>query len=714
MPDNSLPGTRPIDFSKVSRYFIIILFISSLSLTLHLANKFYADKNDIQENTKTELVELTVNASNYIDQIAKAIIKDGDSLAMRISNAGFTKKTHLAELRKTIKENNYIHGGSITFRPYGYRKDKELYAPYYFKQPHSKKLTHKDIADEKESYLDATWYANPIKEKENSWGEPYRDIVGETTMITYSAVFYDKAHSASRIPLGVVTLDVSTDRLRQLVEKELNIGFGGFPALTTQSGNYLYHPVYEYVRNLENLSDVANKFSDSNRVLMAKEILLGNSGIIDHISTTTGKASWLVFSPIPLTGWSIQNTYIKNSLNTDLNSQRHQLFHILIVALLSLIALSALVFRIDKCNRIRLWWFSGTTAALLTLGIWGMWYLALTYHDYESNDNKPINNVQSLKYYTDGVTKERKTEQLDPPAFINTGVYIDAIEFKGANDILIAGRLWQRFNLSDKKSLPGKNIGVEFPHAKQTKFSVIGEHKTDDELIKHWRFSTEIRFELDYSRYPLERENIMLRMRAKSNGERTLLIPDLGAYKLLTPTLKPGLDKAVFLPGWEIDSTHFSFMSTDKLTNFGIERSVNDKDLDDLLFEISMTRVFVDAFISNLTPLVVALIVLFALTLLAEKIEIGRVISICVAVFFVVVFSHLDIRKNIATGEIFYLEYFFFVVYIAIILVPINPLRIAFEKSITAFDFQDGIIHKTLYWPSIMTLFFLITLKTFY
>jgi hypothetical protein len=93
---------------------------------------------------------------------------------------------------------------------------------------------------------------------------------------------------------------------------------------------------------------------------------------------------------------------------------------------------------------------------------------------------------------------------------------------------------------------------------------------------------------------------------------------------------------------------------------------------------------------------------------------VGRVMSICVAVFFVVVFSHLDIRKNISIGEIFYLEYFFFVIYLAIIVVPMDAFRITLRIPSRFFEFQNGLLGKVIYWPIILGAFFVITALKFY
>jgi hypothetical protein len=183
---------------------------------------------------------------------------------------------------------------------------------------------------------------------------------------------------------------------------------------------------------------------------------------------------------------------------------------------------------------------------------------------------------------------------------------------------------------------------------------------------------------------------------------------------MIAPTQKPGLDANIFIPGWEITDTFFMLKRGDENTNFGVERNFDQEKFPYLNYEIGVKRVFVDAFISNLTPLIVVAIILFSVLLLPVDIDISRILGVCVSVFFVVVFAHLAIRRNISIGEIFYLEYFFFVIYFAILAVPVNAFRVALKIPSKIFGYKDGLIPKVIYWPTVLGIFFIITVLKFY
>jgi hypothetical protein len=134
----------------------------------------------------------------------------------------------------------------------------------------------------------------------------------------------------------------------------------------------------------------------------------------------------------------------------------------------------------------------------------------------------------------------------------------------------------------------------------------------------------------------------------------------------------------------------------------------------DLYYEIGIKRVFVDAFISNLTPLIVASIALFSLLFLPKETQIHVILGVSVSLFFVVVYAHLAIRRNLAIGQIFYLEYFFFVVYAALLAVPVNAFRATMRIQIPLLEYRDGLVMKLLYWPVLLGTFFVITVWKFY
>ena len=240
--------------------------------------------------------------------------------------------------------------------------------------------------------------------------------------------------------------------------------------------------------------------------------------------------------------------------------------------------------------------------------------------------------------------------------------------------------------------------------------------------VLRWHFTGTIRHRFNHAAYPLEQATIGLRLLHEDLNHNVVLVPDLAAYKIINPTSLPGLEKGLYLPGWEITRSFFDLRSRRYDTNFGLERSLAKEDFPALHFNIGIRRVFVDAFISNLTSVIIVTVLLFTLLMIASNDEhlvgfmqagSGRVLSICVAMFFVIAYTHTDIRRKIAAEEIFYLEYFYFLIYAAMLWVCINSVLYARGTRVWLIQYRNNLISQLLFWPMLMGLLFAVTVFVF-
>ncbi|VAW89821.1 hypothetical protein MNBD_GAMMA17-1274 [hydrothermal vent metagenome] len=686
--------------------FAVMVAVLSLCGASWLSYQYVVHKNEINATAKNDLMEITSVAASQIDVLLMEVVRSAEVLASEMSKGRLPEKEMYAMLRDLLKSNVHYFGGTITFRPYGYDESRKLYSAYYTRDEKNELIfQHLDeVYDYTSSEYD--WYVVPMEEG-SRWGEPYWDKAARTNMVTYSAVFYQPGSTA---PLGVVTIDISMNQVQTIIES-LDLGPSGFGALTTREGGYLYHPNQAYVQNKKNIRDVAKEKGDANRLIIAKDILLGKGGVIDHVSTTTGQASWLIYESVPVSGWSLQNTFIKDDLPIDVDLLRKDQIRIILLAVIFLIAAAFLLFRVHHGERSRVWLFTAICSLILMVGIGAIWHLALTYYSSSNVPGVKISDKETLKAVVHGYSLRSQERQMDRPYYVPTGIYIDTIEFQSANNLLIAGRVWQAY-ASDYPAEMKK--GFSIGRAKNLKTTELNRSTLNGKERIQWRFQAALRVNLDYSRYPLEVEHLNLQLLPAESDRMVVLVPDLDAYKLMASSLLPGLDKAIFLAGWDFSGTFFELREERHNTDFGIKRNLDHEILPTLYYHIGIQRVFVDAFISNLTPLIIVAIILFALALLPREVEIGRVLSICAAVFFIVVFSHLDIRKSIPSGEIFYLEYFFFVIYFCILMVPLNAFRLAMGLPSRLFEYKDGLIVQAAYWPSVLGIFFMVTACKFY
>lgn len=688
---------------------IIRLLTAAVVLFLIVAIvDFYRFREDSIETGRAEVVRLTSNAVNEIDAIARQAEVIAEEYAAELSEhrAAETEASFREHLQKIVQAHPNFYGATVTFAAHEYRPDQEHYSLYYYRN--DDRMTFKSL-DGLYDYTTEEWFDEALKSG-SRWTKAYYDEASSTLLTTYSAVFYDTDPVGVRRPRGVITVDFSINDLRDLLES-LDFGPSGYPALTTREGRYLYHPVTDHVTKGKTLLDVAREKNDNTRVVMNEMVQRGESGILEHISTSTGKESWMVFETVPSTGWSLQITFIKDAIDIDAEGMRRRIIAIVVLTILSVIGLMAILLRVEQKDPWRFWVLGKTTSVLLLAGIGIIWFVALQFTELRTAGSRAVISRSTVNSVAREYEELCRKNNLETPLFVPTGIDIQSIRFETPNDLRISGYIWQKYTPGIHDIL---NRGVVFAGASEVSMEESMRLMIDGLEVVRWRFETLIREDMDYSKYPIDQANIQIRVLHQDLNHNVVLLPDLLSYKFTTPEVLPGVDNEAFLPGWKIDRSFFSLETRVKNTTYGEKESVAKENFPILTFNIGVKRYFVNAFISNLIPIIIVMILLFMLLTIADKIDTGRFMSICVGMFLVVVFSHVDVRNVISAQEIFYLENFYFITYGFILLVCLSAITLTQPDRFRFVKWGNNLGAKLVFWPFITLSLFIITVRAFF
>ena len=707
-PELFPPAVQRVSFRLLLASAAIGFVVTAFALYTHLAYT-----RGVTESARANLAGLTATAALSIDAIVRQAMSDVDAVAAGLSAGTLTKDTALVRLREDLQANPRLYGSTISYKPFGFDPARRLYSAYLTKRDGRVDFVQLDTIYDYTS-PDYEWFG-PALASGPLWTQPYYDEAARTFMVTYSAPFYSAA--APRDARGVVTVDISMDDIRRIIDS-LDLGPTGFGALVSEKGRYLSHPNTDLVLGKKTLAQVAAEQHDPDRLVLADRIAKRETGILEHRSTTTGLSAWLSYAPVPSTGWSLQNTFIKDGLPWDVDLIRRQLVRVTIAALLLAVAVLALLLRAYTGRLRRLWAASIGIAVLFAAAIGYLWDVSLTY-DSRGSGGTPISDRATLQAVMNAYVRASAERHTEPPVYVPTGVFLESASLSATNDLSVTGYLWQKYTLG---AHDGLTRGFAISDASSLDVSDPYRQVEQGTEVVRWHFTGTIRHRFDHSRYPLEQETVGLRILHQDLNHNVVLVPDLAAYKIINPTALPGLDKEMFLPGWQMTRSFFELRNRRYDTNFGLERSLAKEDFPALHFNVVIRRVFVDAFISNLTSVIIVTILLFTLLMIGSNDErlvgfmqagTGRVLSICVAMFFVIAYSHTDIRRKIAAEEIFYLEYFYFLIYLAMLWVSINSVLFARGTRSWLIQYRGNLISKLVFWPCLLGLLFAATVFAF-
>ena len=308
---------------------------------------------------------------------------------------------------------------------------------------------------------------------------------------------------------------------------------------------------------------------------------------------------------------------------------------------------------------------------------------------------------------------------------IPTGLFIQSVEFVTANDANVTGYLWQRYADDVPETV---SRGFAFPEQVASDATVIEEQyrrRVGAAEVIGWYFDVTVREPFDYSKYPLDTQDIWLRIWHKDFDRDVVLVPDLGAYDATGITDVFGVDSEIVPGGWRIEDTYFSYRRTNYDTNFGIPDYIGQRDFPELYFNVTLARSFVNAFVIALVPLFVVLILLYAVLIMAtadkEKAEVmgfnaTGAIGASTALLFVVMLAHIDLRREFQASGLVYLEYFYLATYAAVLGVSLNVYLFSARGGGRILEFlhrDDNLFPKLAFWPAVLLFLAVVTAMVF-
>ncbi len=215
---------------------------------------------------------------------------------------------------------------------------------------------------------------------------------------------------------------------------------------------------------------------------------------------------------------------------------------------------------------------------------------------------------------------------------------------------------------------------------------------------------------------------LRFRIRPRGPGRNTALIPDPDSYRLLDPSFLPGLEKTFTLPEWNIEETFFEITSKEYDTSFGMRENMTLAPVPVLYFNIAIVRNLIDALIRNMTPLIIVSLFLFAVMFISTEegmsktfsLDIGENLVFIGSMYFILIFAHISTRGRVPTQEIFYLEYSYLIMYVALLCVPLSTVLLLKGSNVFWVQHRDNLVLKLLYWPVILGTLFVVTIAAFY
>jgi uncharacterized membrane protein len=302
---------------------------------------------------------------------------------------------------------------------------------------------------------------------------------------------------------------------------------------------------------------------------------------------------------------------------------------------------------------------------------------------------------------------------------IPTGVFMQSFEFLTDDNVMVSAYIWQRFAPEVPQAL---RTGVILPEAENSyaaaSMAEAYRRLEGDTEVVGWYFSGVLRQPFDYALYPLDRQDVWLRLWPRAFDGPVQLVPDFASYADVTAYTSTGIDEDFVYSGWELVSSGFSYVPRTYDARFGFHEAPFRVGSPELYYNMGVKRDFLPPLIKHLPfALAIAGLVYGAMLLNTNDPELRERFGLATlgvlgangALLLAVVVEHANIRDTFSSQQIAYIEVLPFTLYAMILLATVNAIALDAPNSPRFFDYRNNIWPLALYWPIFTGVIFAVT-----
>ena len=718
----------------------LAVFSLNLLIVISLIANYLIDNRRDEAQRSSSRKEATDTAVKLIQGKLKVLANLTSQLA---DNLTVGDAAGLEERMASIKAGNRdIFGIGAAFEPFAFDPGKRLYAPFVFDKPdRSSQVVHiEDSYDYTANSKQSAWYTTQRDSKVGVWKEPYYGEVAGEVLAEFSVPVIRGGKQ-----IGMTYVNYSREDIEKM-GSTLKIGGIGYCLLASKEGKLIFHPDKELVHREVSIREYLKDYGQSAYREIESSLDASASGSIDVTNAKTGQRLSVYHSGVSGSDWTLMIVFIHDAALRESEEHWRRLCWIVVFSVCTLISLAFFTFYREGQDA---WDLSVATTVVFACATGVIWHMVHNEPIFRTNGS-PIIDPSRLEQFERNHRRSSQREGEAIPAFIPTGLFVQSIEFASANDVVLTGYVWQKY----KSALKGEiGEGVIFPEAETTELTEVYRKKIDDHEVIGWYFNVTLRQRFEYNLFPMENNDVWIRIWHKDFERNAMLIPDLGSYEKLVPEYRPGVERDFVLPGWRVVNSYFSFRENSYGTDFGLGDYVGQDQYPELYFNIKIQRKIMSPMIKHFVPLIVVLVTLFLMLCVSDKsldqafgFNSMAVIATATGLFFVAIFQHIDLRNSLESSGIIYFEYLYFICYASILLVSVNsivrvmpaeekaiepridsrgPIRTVIHGPIEIFRFAvrfvsnglkttDGEVLKYIYWPLLACAFWVITLFVYY
>lgn len=700
---------------RLALYALLVATALFLAFQLFSYNRYVASQ---EQKVVATGQETTQAVKAELESFLKTVEGAAVALGEKFGEQDFTD----IEIKELIKQVSLdypeVRGVTACYEKFAFSETQELYCPYYNKSTQS----YIDVGDSYDYTIKGSgtaWYTDVV-EKGAKWANPYYGSAAQEWFVDYGVPFYYSSGPKKGQVRGIVDFALEVGDFKRLIHT-MTVGKTGYGFITSENGLFITHPIADYVGTTK-IQDLLEAEPREGLLTAYQAIIDNGAGYEEFFDAEQDDTSLIFYDHLPSANYGMGVVFFKRDLMDNQRVKERRIIKIcLTLSFLFVLALT-LYFGRDILDRTEIEVISILATLLLIANVT---FIGFINHSaigaLGESDSPPIIDTTSLGNYVGQQVSRAETLKVDTPIIVPTGIYVERIDFVDSYNVNLGGIIWQKYPLDIVDEV---SQGVRFsqisPFAEAAYFEetyrevIEGKEGEAGYLLIGWDFRQTLRLNLKYDAYPFDKRHLDIELKPMSHKDNLLLVPDLNSYDFTSPARLSGLDPNIEMSGNKFTRSYFNFTTETYDSDFGYGSKTYLENVPVLHFNVHIKRLLLNAFVTYLIPIFVALSLIYILIMACGKTEARQgIIESMAAFFFVLIFSHIDLRKDIETADVMFMEYFYFITYFLIVASTLNLMFYTKSKT-SAFDFNDNQIYRAIYFPTFFLLLLIVMIVKFY
>ncbi|MBB3108774.1 methyl-accepting chemotaxis protein [Paenibacillus phyllosphaerae] len=303
-------GFRSIN-SRMLATLLPIVLLTLIGLAWYISHEQQAT---LYEETKKSMDNGTNRVINQMMIDINAHNKLVESMARELENNPYRSKDELQNMVKAVLPvNGDSFGLGFFYIPYAYDPEKKLYSVYGYKADSD--ITFTEAYNEPANdYTNLELYKEAMStDKTVVISDPYFDEPTQSTLVTFSAPFFDE----SKKRIGAAMGDINLNNLQAYVS-QITVGDSGWAFLIDSKGDYLGHPNTDKMMKVKVTEEERADLAELGKSMLASEQGTGRftdeKGLNQVFYQKIPELGWTLALVVPDAEWTKPVTDLRNTM----------------------------------------------------------------------------------------------------------------------------------------------------------------------------------------------------------------------------------------------------------------------------------------------------------------------------------------------------------------------------------------------------------------